>query len=75
MSNRVDGLDAVIDVINLPLPRKFPLDEFVDDVFLERGNVGLDRHAGRGGGVDLGYRTDADKRHLKGSRDWSRGKG
>ena len=66
---RVDGAHAVVDEEDLPASSELVADGLGDDLGVEAGDVGLDRHPILGRRLDDREIPDARERHVEGARD------
>jgi len=57
---RIDGLNTVVDEIDLAIARKLILNGLLDDVFVKRSDDGLDGETIAGSGFDHGHIAQAD---------------
>ena len=65
----VDGLDAVVDEVDLAAALELELDGRADDLLVELGDHGLDGHAVLGRRLDDAHVAQADERHVQRARD------
>ncbi len=71
----VDGLDAVVDEVDLAAALELHLDGGADELLVELGDDGLDGHAVLGRRLDDGHVAQADQRHVQRARDGRGGHG
>ena len=62
--NALDALDAVVEVEDLAAAGEFALNDLPDDAFIERRDVGFDRQAVHGRGLDHAHVARAGQRHV-----------
>ena len=65
----VDGFDAVVDEVDLAAAFELKLDGRADDLLVELGDHGLNRHAVFGRRFDDAHVAQADQRHVQRARD------
>ena len=70
----VDGLNAIVNEIDLAIAGEFIFDGALDDVFIESGDNGLNGKAIARSGFDERHIAQADERHVQGARNGSGGK-
>ena len=68
----VDRLHAIVDEVDLPAALQFQLDRRADQLLVELGDDGLDRHAVFGRRFDHAHVAQADERHVQRARDGRR---
>ena len=70
---RVDGLDAIVDEVDLAVAGELVFDGGADELFVEGGDDGLDGEAVSRGSFDERHVAQADERHVEGARNRSGG--
>ena len=60
----VDGLDAIVNEIDLTIASEFVFDGVADQIFAEGGDDGLNGEAVAGRRFDQGHVPQADQRHV-----------
>ena len=71
----VDGLDAVVDEVDLAAALELDFDGGADELLVELGDDGLDGHAIAGRRFDHAHVAQADERHVQRARDGRGGHG
>jgi hypothetical protein len=70
---RVDGLDAIVDEVDLAVAGELIFDGAADEFFVEWSDDGLDGEAIARGSFDERHVAQADERHVEGARNRSGG--
>ena len=68
-----NGIDPVINVVNLPAPRQLPADRFAHHLFIIFHHVCLDRHTLLRRFFQHAHVTDSDEAHAQRPRNRRRG--